>query len=216
MNINEVNIRKRKSLYSEIYQQVLSDTMADYSPYEKANELLDAFFEKYNIPENLKCNTMSAILTTMCQSAVSSSQSISLELLLRSDEMELKAEELALRVQELEAQILKIQAEREKIQAEKDKLAAEIELLGVQKALAEAEKTLTSARVALVNAQKEAELAKKPLIEREILVYNDNLRVKEAEITKDLLSAYSVGGLEVPTGLHQAVMNKIDKISKES
>ena len=209
MEINEVNIRKRKSLYSEIYQQVLSDTMADYSPYEKANELLDAFFEKYNIPENLKCSTMSAILTTMCQSAVSSSQSISLELLLRSDEMELKADELALRMQELEAQILKINAEKDKIQAE-------IALLGVQKDLAEAEKELTRARIDLVGAQKEAELAKKPLIEREILVYNDNLRIKEAEVIKDLLSAYCVGGLEVPTGLHQAVMNKIDTISSES
>ena len=209
MEINEVNIRKRKVLYSEIYGQVLSDTMADYSPYTKANELLDAFFEKYKIPENLKCQTISNILATMCQSAVSSSQQISLELLLRSDEMELKADEIALRMQEIEAEILKINAE-------KDKINAEIALLGIQKELAQAEADLTKERIKLVKAQTEAEQAKKPLIQREIAVYDDNLRIKEAEITKDLLSGYCVGGVDVPQGLHQATMNKIDAISSQS
>ena len=188
MEINEVNIRKRKTLYSEIYEKVLGDTMAEFSPYQKAIDLLDDFFVKFKIPENLKCQTISGILTAMCQTAVTSSQQTAVNILLESDKLDLEAQ----------------------------KLQKEIDLLTNQIELAKAEADLTKERINLVKAQTEAELAKKPLIEREMAVYDDNLRIKEAEILKDLASGYLIGGVEVPTGLHQAVMNKIDLISNQS
>ncbi|MDA3069350.1 hypothetical protein OFN70_07405 [Campylobacter sp. CN_NE3] len=188
MGINEANIRKRKTLYSEIYAEVLERTMAEYSPYQKAVDLLDDFFVKFKIPENLKCQTISGILTAMCQTATTSSQATSIQLLLESDKLDLETE----------------------------KLEKEIQLLTAQIGLAQAEQDLTRERIKLVKAQTEAELAKKPLIEREMAVYDDNLRVKEAEILKDLASGYLIGGVEVPSGLHQAVMNKIDLISNQS
>ena len=121
------------------------------------------------------------------------------------------------------AQIALSGAEKAKIEAETTllpkqllKLEKEAELIANQKELALAEKNLTSERIKLVTAQTSAELAKKPLIEREKAVYDDNLRVKEAEIIKDLASGYLIGGVEVPSGLHQAVMNKIDLITDQS
>ena len=201
MEVNQVNIRTRNTLYKEVYSNILKETMGANSPYQKAVNLLDDFFVKFKIPENLKCQTMSGILTAMCQSVVSTSQSIALQLVLESDRIELEAKKMEKEIELIDAQKAKLAkegdlitaqialsgAEKAKIEAETTllpkqllKLEKEAELIANQKELALAEKNLTSERIKLVTAQTSAELAKKPLIEREKAVYDDNLRVKEA------------------------------------
>ena len=44
MEVNQVNIRTRNTLYKEVYSNILKETMGANSPYQKAVNLLDDFF----------------------------------------------------------------------------------------------------------------------------------------------------------------------------
>lgn len=194
MEINEVNIRKRKELYSEIYSSVINDTMLEKTPYFK---LIEEQFERFKIPSNM----IAQVLGQMTQTATTTSQQIALQLLLESDRIELENE--------------RIKAEIEKLKVEKEKVQADVILAQNQAKLAEKEAELTGERIKLVKAQTEAELAKIPLVKREIKVYDDNLRVKEAEALKDMINGYNIGGTEVPSELYTQAFNKIAKITDD-
>lgn len=185
MEINTQNILKRKELYSQVYKQVLADALAENSPFDKLQTTMSEYFENFKIPDTTKMEIVANALTTLCQSVSVSSQEIALKIILES----------------------------ERIDLELQKLQSEIELTKEQGELAKKEALLTAERVKLVTAQTDNEKEKIPLIQREIKVHDDNLRIEEAKLLKDVLNGYAIGGLNIPTGLHETVLNGVNKVN---
>lgn len=92
-------------------------------------------------------------------------------------------------------------------------IAINIQQLEAQIRLSEAETEFNKARTDLVKAQTENELAKKPALEREIKSYDDQLRIKEAELLSNAVFGYAAGGVSVPTQIQTKMLEAIDEIT---
>ncbi|MBE3610480.1 hypothetical protein [Campylobacter californiensis] len=89
----------------------------------------------------------------------------------------------------------------------------ELELTEKKLLLAQAELEFNKARAELVKTQKDSEEARKRAIEREIISYDDRLRIQEATLLKDSVFGYSVGGLTPPADMTTKMFDAIDKIT---
>lgn len=82
--------------------------------------------------------------------------------------------------------------------------------------LSKAEIEFNKARTALVTAQTATEAQKKNAIIREIASYDDQQRIKEAEIITNAVFGYASGGVAVPSELSSKMIDLIDKITPNS
>ena len=82
--------------------------------------------------------------------------------------------------------------------------------------LAKAEIEFNKARTALVTAQTTTEAQKKNAVIREIASYDDQQRIKEAEIITNAVFGYASGGVAVPSELSSKMLSLIDKITPNS
>ncbi|ANE34341.1 hypothetical protein CHL_0994 [Campylobacter hyointestinalis subsp. lawsonii CCUG 27631] len=79
--------------------------------------------------------------------------------------------------------------------------------------LSNAEIDFNKARTKLVEAQAETEKEKKNAVIREIASYDDQKRIKEAEIITNAVFGYASGGVGVPSDLQSRMLNTIDRIT---
>ncbi|MCR8690625.1 MULTISPECIES: hypothetical protein [Campylobacter] len=82
--------------------------------------------------------------------------------------------------------------------------------------LSKAEIEFNKARTALVTAQTATEAQKKNAVIREIASYDDQQRIKEAEIITNAVFGYASGGVAVPSELSSKMIDLIDKITPNS
>ena len=82
--------------------------------------------------------------------------------------------------------------------------------------LSKAEIEFNKARTALVTAQTATEAQKKNAVIREIASYDDQQRIKEAEIITNAVFGYASGGVAVPGELSSKMLDLIDKITPNS
>ena len=125
---------------------------------------------------------------------------------MNNQELELKKEQTKSQI-ELAKQELALKQQQTNSQIEQTKSQIE---------LAKAEIEFNRARTALVTAQTATEAQKKNAVIREIASYDDQQRIKEAEIITNAVFGYASGGVAVPSELSSKMLNLIDKITPNS
>ncbi|WP_086240376.1 hypothetical protein [Campylobacter devanensis] len=122
------------------------------------------------------------------------------------NQIELSKQELALKQQQTNSQI---ELANKELELKKEQTKSQIEL-------AKAEIEFNKARTALVTAQTTTETQKKNAVIREIASYDDQQRIKEAEIITNAVFGYASGGVAVPGELSSKMLDLIDKITPNS
>ena len=122
------------------------------------------------------------------------------------NQIELSKQELALKQQQTNSQI---ELANKELELKKEQTKSQIEL-------AKAEIEFNKARTALVTAQTATETQKKNAVIREIASYDDQQRIKEAEIITNAVFGYASGGVAVPGELSSKMLDLIDKITPNS
>ena len=194
------------STYSELYKQVLADSMANDTPYDRLVKKLDEYYDKSAITDIKKFEAVVSALMNMSQSVTTTSQEIALRLLSES-------EELPLRAAQIRAQTELIQAQKTLAEAELPLKQKELELASKRLLLAEKEADFNAKRAELIEKQAQSEVARKAAIERETQSFDDKLRIQEATLLKDGVFGYAVGGINVPAEMTTKMYDAIDKIT---
>lgn len=187
-----MNITQKLQNYTTAYTKILSDSMADDTPYDRLIKKLDETFERYGIGDEKSLNAKLTALTAMVQGITATSQDIALRLITQSEEFEIK----------------QLMAQKELLLKDKELQLADKRLL-----LADKEAKFNEERAKLIEAQAKSEEARKRAIEREILNYDDKLRMQEATLLKDVVFGYSVGGLNPPADMTSKMLSAVDKIT---
>lgn len=93
---------------------------------------------------------------------------------------------------------------------------AKITSLGVHDAIDQADSTanlaLKSAQEMLIEKQRLTEIAKEALTQRQTTGYDDQRRVKKAEVLNNSVGMYGAGGSEPPTGFIEAALSAANAI----
>ncbi|RAZ37176.1 hypothetical protein [Campylobacter hyointestinalis] len=105
------------------------------------------------------------------------------------------------------------QQTKNQIELSKQELALKQQQTNAQKLLSDAEIEFNKARTALVTAQTATEAQKKNAVIREIASYDDQKRIKEAEIIANAVFGYASGGVQVPSDLQSRMLTTIDRIT---
>lgn len=96
---------------------------------------------------------------------------------------------------------------------------AKIESLGIHDAIDQATNTadlaLKGAQKVLIEKQQATEIAKETLTERQTTGYNDQTRVKRAEILNNTVGMFGAGGTAVPGGFEAAALQAAKDVSTE-
>lgn len=96
---------------------------------------------------------------------------------------------------------------------------AKIESLGIHDAIDQATNTadlaLKGAQKVLIEKQQATEIAKETLTERQTTGYNDQTRVKRAEILNNTVGMFGAGGTAVPSGFEAAALQAAKDVSTE-
>lgn len=96
---------------------------------------------------------------------------------------------------------------------------AKIESLGIHDAIDQADSTanlaLKGAQKVLIEKQQQTEIAKETLTERQTLGYNDQTRVKRAEILGNTIGMFGAGGTAIPAGFEAAALQAAKDVSTE-
>ena len=96
---------------------------------------------------------------------------------------------------------------------------AKIESLGIHDAIDQADSTanlaLKGAQKILIEKQQTTEDSKAALTDRQILGYNDQTRVKRAEILGNTIGMFGAGGTTIPAGFEAAALQAAKDVSTE-
>lgn len=188
--------------YGEIYKKVLAATMAQDTPFAKFAKQIDEYFEKYGVSNDRRFEMLCNTLVSMTQSVTTTSQEISLRLLSESEELPKK---LAQADKQLELTQKQIETENLKIDLQKQRIPLEIEQLRLQKDALQAQIDKSKADALLAGQQQKA-------IERQV---KDNRLIKGASVLGDFLQNTLNGGLNVPSGMNQALFNILATLIKD-
>lgn len=185
-------MQTRLQNYSMAYAKILNESMAENSPYDRLIKKIDETFQKHGMADEKSLNAKLTALTTMTQGITATSQEIALNLIMQSEELEIK----------------QLMAQKELLLKDK-----ELELADKRLLLADREAKFNEERAKLIQAQAKSEEARKQAIEREIISYDDKLRMQEATLLKDVVFGYSVGGLNPPSNMTSKMLDAVDKIT---
>ncbi|WP_096025010.1 hypothetical protein [Campylobacter lanienae] len=196
------------------YKQIEATIISENSIFDKTIKYLESSFNDKSLAPKDKITIQSNLMSSMAVNLTAKALEIALslqqtknQLELANGELELKKEqtknqielskqELALKQQQTNSQIELAKAEIEQtknqIELSKQELALKQQQTNSQIELAKAEIEFNKARTALVTAQTATETQKKNAVIREIASYDDQQRIKEAEIITNAVFGFNI------------------------
>ena len=195
------------------YKQIEASIVSENSIFDKAIKYLnDSFNDKTLAPKD-KITIQANLMSSMAVNLTAKALEIALSLQQTKNQLELSNQELELKKEQTKSQI---ELAKQELALKQQQTNSQIEQTKSQIELSKAEIEFNKARTALVTAQTATEAQKKNAVIREIASYDDQQRIKEAEIITNAVFGYASGGVAVPSELSSKMLNLIDKITPNS
>ena len=188
------------------YKQIEAVIISENSIFDKTIKYLESSFNDKSLAPKDKITIQANLMSSMAVNLTAKALEIALSLQQTKNELELSNQELELKKEQTKSQI----------ELAKQELALKQQQTNSQIELSKAEIEFNRARTALVTAQTATEAQKKNAVIREIASYDDQQRIKEAEIITNAVFGYASGGVAVPSELSSKMLNLIDKITPNS
>ena len=206
------------------YKQIEATIISENSIFDKTIKYLESSFNDKSLAPKDKITIQSNLMSSMAVNLTAKALEIALNLQQTKNQLELANGELELKKEQTKNQIelskqelaLKQQQTNSQIELANKELELKKEQTKSQIELAKAEIEFNKARTALVTAQTATEAQKKNAVIREIASYDDQQRIKEAEIITNAVFGYASGGVAVPSELSSKMLSLIDKITPNS
>ena len=206
------------------YKQIEATIISENSIFDKTIKYLESSFNDKSLAPKDKITIQSNLMSSMAVNLTAKALEIALNLQQTKNQLELANGELELKKEQTKNQIelskqelaLKQQQTNSQIELANKELELKKEQTKSQIELAKAEIEFNKARTALVTAQTTTETQKKNAVIREIASYDDQQRIKEAEIITNAVFGYASGGVAVPGELSSKMLDLIDKITPNS
>ena len=188
------------------YKQIEAVIISENSIFDKTIKYLESSFNDKSLAPKDKITIQANLMSSMAVNLTAKALEIALSLQQTKNQLELSNQELELKKEQTKSQI----------ELAKQELALKQQQTNSQIELSKAEIEFNRARTALVTAQTATEAQKKNAVIREIASYDDQQRIKEAEIITNAVFGYASGGVAVPSELSSKMLNLIDKITPNS
>ena len=195
------------------YKQIEAVIISENSIFDKTIKYLESSFNDKSLAPKDKITIQANLMSSMAVNLTAKALEIALSLQQTKNELELSNQELELKKEQTKSQI---ELAKQELALKQQQTNSQIEQTKSQIELAKAEIEFNRARTALVTAQTATEAQKKNAVIREIASYDDQQRIKEAEIITNAVFGYASGGVAVPSELSSKMLNLIDKITPNS
>ena len=195
------------------YKQIEATIISENSIFDKTIKYLESSFNDKSLAPKDKITIQSNLMSSMAVNLTAKALEIALSLQQTKNQLELANGELELKKEQTKNQI---ELSKQELALKQQQTNSQIEQTKSQIELAKAEIEFNRARTALVTAQTATEAQKKNAVIREIASYDDQQRIKEAEIITNAVFGYASGGVAVPSELSSKMLNLIDKITPNS
>ena len=195
------------------YKQIEAVIISENSIFDKTINYLESSFNDKSLAPKDKITIQANLMSSMAVNLTAKALEIALSLQQTKNELELSNQELELKKEQTKSQI---ELAKQELALKQQQTNSQIEQTKSQIELSKAEIEFNRARTALVTAQTATEAQKKNAVIREIASYDDQQRIKEAEIITNAVFGYASGGVAVPSELSSKMLNLIDKITPNS
>lgn len=195
------------------YKQIEAVIISENSIFDKTIKYLESSFNDKSLAPKDKITIQANLMSSMAVNLTAKALEIALSLQQTKNELELSNQELELKKEQTKSQI---ELAKQELALKQQQTNSQIEQTKSQIELSKAEIEFNRARTALVTAQTATEAQKKNAVIREIASYDDQQRIKEAEIITNAVFGYASGGVAVPSELSSKMLNLIDKITPNS
>ena len=195
------------------YKQIEAVIISENSIFDKTIKYLESSFNDKSLAPKDKITIQANLMSSMAVNLTAKALEIALSLQQTKNQLELSNQELELKKEQTKSQI---ELATQELALKQQQTNSQIEQTKSQIELAKAEIEFNRARTALVTAQTATEAQKKNAVIREIASYDDQQRIKEAEIITNAVFGYASGGVAVPSELSSKMLNLIDKITPNS
>lgn len=195
------------------YKQIEAVIISENSIFDKTIKYLESSFNDKSLAPKDKITIQANLMSSMAVNLTAKALEIALSLQQTKNELELSNQELELKKEQTKSQI---ELAKQELALKQQQTNSQIEQTKSQIELSKAEIEFNRARTALVTAQTATEAQKKNAVIREIASYDDQQRIKEAEIITNAVFGYASGGVAVPSELSSKMLSLIDKITPNS
>lgn len=195
------------------YKQIEAVIISENSIFDKTIKYLESSFNDKSLAPKDKITIQANLMSSMAVNLTAKALEIALSLQQTKNQLELSNQELELKKEQTKSQI---ELAKQELALKQQQTNSQIEQTKSQIELSKAEIEFNRARTALVTAQTATEAQKKNAVIREIASYDDQQRIKEAEIITNAVFGYASGGVAVPSELSSKMLNLIDKITPNS
>ena len=195
------------------YKQIEAVIISENSIFDKTIKYLESSFNDKSLAPKDKITIQANLMSSMAVNLTAKALEIALSLQQTKNQLELSNQELELKKEQTKSQI---ELAKQELALKQQQTNSQIEQTKSQIELSKAEIEFNRARTALVTAQTATEAQKKNAVIREIASYDDQQRIKEAEIITNAVFGYASGGVAVPSELSSKMLNVIDKITPNS
>ena len=195
------------------YKQIEAVIISENSIFDKTIKYLESSFNDKSLAPKDKITIQANLMSSMAVNLTAKALEIALSLQQTKNQLELSNQELELKREQTKSQL---ELAKQELALKQQQTNSQIEQTKSQIELSKAEIEFNRARTALVTAQTATEAQKKNAVIREIASYDDQQRIKEAEIITNAVFGYASGGVAVPSELSSKMLNLIDKITPNS
>ena len=195
------------------YKQIEAVIISENSIFDKTIKYLESSFNDKSLAPKDKITIQSNLMSSMAVNLTAKALEIALSLQQTKNQLELSNQELELKKEQTKSQL---ELAKQELALKQQQTNSQIEQTKSQIELSKAEIEFNRARTALVTAQTATEAQKKNAVIREIASYDDQQRIKEAEIITNAVFGYASGGVAVPGELSSKMLDLIDKITPNS
>ena len=195
------------------YKQIEAVIISENSIFDKTIKYLESSFNDKSLAPKDKITIQANLMSSMAVNLTANALELALSLQQTKNRLQLSNQELELKKEQTESQL---ELAKQELALKQQQTNSQIEQTKSQIELSKAEIEFNKARTALVTAQTATEAQKKNAVIREIASYDDQQRIKEAEIITNAVFGYASGGVAVPSELSSKMLNLIDKITPNS
>ena len=195
------------------YKQIEAVIISENSIFDKTIKYLESSFNDKSLAPKDKITIQANLMSSMAVNLTAKALEIALSLQQTKNQLELSNQELELKKEQTKSQL---ELAKQELALKQQQTNSQIEQTKSQIELSKAEIEFNRARTALVTAQTATEAQKKNAVIREIASYDDQQRIKEAEIITNAVFGYASGGVAVPGELSSKMLDLIDKITPNS
>ena len=171
------------------YKQIEAVIISENSIFDKTIKYLESSFNDKSLAPKDKITIQANLMSSMAVNLTAKALEIALSLQQTKNQLELSNQELELKKEQTKSQI---ELAKQELALKQQQTNSQIEQTKSQIELSKAEIEFNRARTALVTAQTATEAQKKNAVIREIASYDDQQRIKEAEIITNAVFGFNI------------------------